>query len=405
MVVGEAKAFYFDKKVVEQDEYGRTDFVKISSMTTNKVNIGAILRSEILDGKYDGAIRFPSEPALARRFGVSRSTITRVLAILKQDGLVVSRKGSGSRVRFEKLGGSRRIGLLVPGPESNLFYAGIVKGAVEKCRELGYEPLIRRVTAADGKMCQRREAAAIAREFIESHVDGVLLLPFSPLRGDLDVNAIILAALHKEGIAVQLVNRPIDGANGGACDLVCIDNVAAGRRIATHLIGRGVRRCVFLESPPVESIRLRYVGLTLEFEDIKGSEVHRVSGRAESTRVVSGWLRRFRPQAFACGSDGVARRLMNMLSKIGVGVPDDVMVTGFDDVPSEMERDCGLTTIAQPLAEIGSMSILRLVERMRNRSLPRCTILLDAPLVVRASTTRAARTPSLKTSSLKERNR
>ena len=107
-----------------------------------------------------------------------------------------------------------------------------------------------------------------------------------------------------------------------------------------------------------------------------------------NNQAVSGWMRRFRPQVFACGNDGVARRLMKMLSKIGVAVPDDVMVTGFDDVPSEAERDCGLTTIAQPLAEIGSTSILRLVERMRSRSLPRCTILLDAPLVVRASTTR-----------------
>ena len=64
-------------------------------MTPNRSDICAVLRSEILDGKYNCG------------------------------------------VRFEKLGGSRRIGLLVPGPDSNLFYAGIVKGAVEKCRELG----------------------------------------------------------------------------------------------------------------------------------------------------------------------------------------------------------------------------------------------------------------------------
>ena len=359
-------------------------------MTSGKVDICVVLRSEILDGKYDGIARFPSEPALARRFGVSRSTVTRALDRLKLEGLLVSRKGSGSRVRFEKLGGSRRIGLLVPGPESNRFYAGIIQGAVSKCRELGYEPLIRRVTAADGKMRQRRDASIVAREFIESHVDGVILLPFSPMRGDLDVNAIILAALRKEGIAVQLVNRSIGGQEGEECDLVCIDNVSAGRRIAAHLIGLGVRRCVFVEHPQVESVRLRYMGLALEFESVRGGEVHCVAGRAESTRVVGGWLRRFRPQAFACGSDFSARQLMDALSKIGVAVPAEVMVTGFDNMPGEAECDCGLTTVAQPLAEIGSTAIMRLVERVRDRSLPRCTILLDAPLVVRASTTRAA---------------
>ena len=358
-------------------------------MTSLKPNICSVLRSEIIDGKYDGGVRFPSEPALARRFGVSRSTVTRALDRLKQEGLLVSRKGSGSRVRFEKLGGSRRIGLLVPGPESNLFYAGIIQGAVEKCRELGYEPLIRRVTAADGKMRQRRDAAIVAKEFIESHVDGVILFPFAPLRGELDVNAIILAALYKEGIVVQLVNRLVDSPKGETCDLVCVDNVSAGRKIAMHLIERGVRRCVFLSGPRIESVHLRYIGLASEFAEIRGGEVHRVSWNAGSANGVRGWLRSFRPQAFACGSDSVARGLMDVLSKIGVAVPDDMMVTGFDGVQYGPERGCGLTTVVQPLAELGSMSILRLVERMRNRSLPRCTILLDAPLVVRASTTRA----------------
>ena len=355
-------------------------------MTSGKVDICVVLRSEILDGKYDGIARFPSEPALARRFGVSRSTVTRALDRLKLEGLLVSRKGSGSRVRFEKLGGSRRIGLLVPGPESNRFYAGIIQGVVSKCRELSYEPLIRRVTAADGKMRQRRDAAIVAKEFIENHVDGVILFPFAPLRGKLDVNAIILAALHKEGIVVQLVNRLVDSPKCETCDLVCVDNVSAGRKIARHLIGRGVRRCVFMSGPRIESVHLRYVGLASEFAEVRGGEVRKASWNASSANDIRGWLRSFRPQAFACGSDSVARGLMDVLSKIGIAVPDDVMVTGFDGVRYGPERGCGLTTIVQPLAELGSTSILRLVERMRNRSLPRCTILLDAPLVVREST-------------------
>ena len=357
-------------------------------MASNRSEICAVLRSEILDGKYNGGVRFPSEPALARRFGVSRSTVTRVLDRFKQEGLLVSRKGSGSKVRFEKLGGSRCIGLLVPGPETNSFYAGIVEGAVEKCRELGYEALIRRVTAADGEMRQRREAASVAREFIEGHVDGVLLFPFAPLCGGYDVNAIILAAMCKEDIVVQLVNRPVASPKGATCDLVSIDNFAAGRRVAAHLIGRGVRRCVFLDWPQIESVHLRYVGFASEFADVKGGEVHRVREFVRAERAASGWLRKFKPQAVVCGVGFVARWLMDVLRKMGVSVPDDLMVAGFDNMPSDAE--IGLTMIAQPLVEIGRTAIARLVERLKKPSLPRCTILLDAPLVVRASTTRAA---------------
>ena len=354
-------------------------------MTTGKSDIHAVLRSEILDGKYNDGVRFPSEPALARRFGVSRSTITRALDRLKHDGLVVSRKGAGSRVRFEKLGGSRCIGILVPGPETNDFYAGIVKGAQEKCRDLGYRPLIRHVTAADGKMCQRRDAAAVARDFIDSHVDGVLLFPFAPSCGGYDVNAIILGAMCKKNIVVQLVNRAVGSQNGETCDLVSIDNFAAGRRIAAHLAERGVRRCVFLDMvPQIESVDLRYAGFVAGFSSLKGGEVHRMGVCTKSGRAVRGWLSRFKAQAFVCSGGAVAHWLMNTLPGIGVAVPDDVMVAGFDDMPSGAER--GLTVIAQPLAEIGQTAIARLVERLRNPSLPRCTILLDAPLVVRSST-------------------
>lgn len=360
-------------------------------MAIGKAGICAVVRSEILDGKYDGGVRFPSEPALARRFGVSRSTVTRVLDRLKQDGLLVSRKGSGSRVRFEKLGGSRCIGLLVPGLESNDFYEEIIKGAHEKCRELGYELLVERVIAADGKLRQRRDATAVAREFIRRHVDGVVLLPFSPLRSGLDVNSIFLATLEKEGMVVLLLNRPVECAGGEACDLVWIDNVSAGRRIARHLIERGVRRCVFLDVPPVESVHLRYIGVASEFAEVRGGECRKVSGSIGSERTVMGWMRRFKPQAFACGNDRNAYKLMETLGRLGVNVPDDVMVTGFDDLTSGKVNGCGLTTISQPLAPLGATAIRRLVDHVRDHSLPHCAITLDAPLVIRESTTRSSK--------------
>lgn len=369
-------------------------------MATGRSDIHAVLRSEILDGRYNGGVRFPSEQALARRFGVSRSTITRAIDRLKYDGLVVSRKGAGSRVRFEKLGGSRCIGILVPGPETNDFYAGIVKGAQEKCRDLGYEPLLRRVTAADGKMCQRREAAAVARDFIDNHVDGVLLFPFSPLCGGYDVNAIILGAMCRKGIVVQLVNRSVASQNGETCDLVSIDNFAAGRRVAAHLAERGVRRCVFLDmTTQIESVNLRYAGLAAEFSRVHGGVLNRVAVRTQTGNAVKAWLRRFRPQAFVCGGGVVSRWFVDTLHGIGVAVPRDVMVAGFDDVPSGAE--IGLTAIVQPLAEIGRTAIARLVERLKNPSLPRCTILLDAPLVVRSSTAGRTRNASVALKTMK----
>jgi DNA-binding LacI/PurR family transcriptional regulator len=132
---------------------------------------------------------------------------------------------------------------------------------------------------------------------------------------------------------------------------------------------------------------MRYIGLTTEFTEIRKSAVWQIKRPPVSDRTVKGWMQRFKPQAIVCGNDYYAYMLLTTLSRIGVAVPDEIMVSGFDDVRYEERPICGLTTISQPLVDIGMTAISRLVERIRSHSLPRCSITLDAPLIVRASTT------------------
>ena len=94
-------------------------------------------------------------------------------------------------------------------------------------------------------------------------------------------------------------------------------------------------------------------------------------------RTVRGWLRRYSSQAIACETDVAARLLLRTLSAADIKVPDDVLVTGFDGLQAESNMPT-LTTVRQPLADIGSVAISRLVERIRKPSLPRCDIVLDA---------------------------
>ena len=351
-------------------------------------NIRKSIRLDILAGKYDGGVRFPSEKSFARRYGVSRSTVTRVLETLKHDGLVASRKGSGTFVCFDRLGGSRRIGLLVPGPESNGFYEGIVKGAVAKCYELGYEPMLRRVVSEDGKIRQRREAAAMAQDFILNHVDGVLLMPFSQSAGEVDVNSTMLSSLRKKGIVVQLVNRTVDSPEARECDLVRIDNVDAGRRLARHLISKKARRCLFLDNglrSRIESVNLRYIGISAEFGELRLGEIRCFEGTSNDAKKIGRWVRRYRIQAVACATDWIAERCLRSLSECGIRVPQDVLVTGFDGL-SARPGSISLTTIKQPLDEIGSVAISRLVDRIRKRSLPQCEIIVNSELVIGGTT-------------------
>lgn len=78
--------------------------------------------------------------------------------------------------------------------------------------------------------------------------------------------------------------------------------------------------------------------------------------------------------------------MIRSLGAIGIRVPKDVRVSGFDDLAYARGSRTPLTTVRQPCAELGRVALRTLVERILHRDLPPREILLEPELVVRAST-------------------
>ena len=104
--------------------------------------------------------------------------------------------------------------------------------------------------------------------------------------------------------------------------------------------------------------------------------------------LASVFRKKSRPDAVICESDYVAAVLRNTLDKLGLSVPKDVMLAGFDDVRYSVTMLPPLTTVHQPCEDIALVAYRALRERMRDPSLPPRRILVPAPLVVRESTHR-----------------
>ena len=96
--------------------------------------------------------------------------------------------------------------------------------------------------------------------------------------------------------------------------------------------------------------------------------------------------RRYRPDAIVCANDAVAIRLMQTLSFLGKRVPEDIAVVGCDGIDSSRLSVPSLTTILQPVEQIAEQAFRTLMSRIRNADCVPREILLDAPLVARAST-------------------
>jgi LacI family transcriptional regulator len=115
-------------------------------------------------------------------------------------------------------------------------------------------------------------------------------------------------------------------------------------------------------------------------------ELHPVGSLDEETgaRVVGEYLTKRLPDAFVCANDELALGLLGRLRQAGVAVPHDVKVTGWDDVMAA--RYAGLTTVRQPMRDLGGTAARLLDELIvGTRTAPRHE-LLPTELVVRTST-------------------
>ena len=347
------------------------------------------LKGEILAGKYARAHVFPSEVALSRRFGVSRSLMTNVVLELEREGLVSRRQGRGTFVM--RNGASRKIGLIVPGVAVTDFFKPVVSEINRLAREAGYELRFNEVWSEvrEERIAQVREFAA---EFIKGNFAGVIYEPLAGPIGD-EINPHILELFDKKKIPVVLLDCDIvPFPERSRYDVVGVNDLEAGARIVKHLMSVGAKRIHFLICelcPTTFANRLAGAEAALKLAGAKmpkGGNV--LYAEADDLKALKRYLKRQKqhPDAFICSNDAIAAVFKQTLEMAGLRVPEDVMLTGFADLPIAALMTPPLTTMRQNREQMARTAFRRLMERIADPSLPPCDVFLPATLVVRGST-------------------
>ena len=343
------------------------------------------LKTDILGGKYSRTEPIPSVRALMRRFSLSDSTIGRALDELTREGLISRRRGSGTFVTRKAL--SRKLGLILPGMGYSEFFP-LVAGEFLRCaNDRGYTTLIGDITArsAEGRVTQARR---FAESFVREGVSGVVFMPLEFVNDASDANRRIISVFDEAGVGVVLLDRDITSPSGrGRYDVIGIDNYDAGFRVATHLIERGARRIGLLAQRNASPCRRdRILGAMAAAGLSDAVKCRALFAEADDFKAIRAYLRRNRPDAFICSSDRQSARLKVALDRLGLRVPDDVMLAGFNDIQIAGLMTPALTSIHQPCSEIARRAFEVLLERIAHPGAPVEEIRLSAPLVVRAST-------------------
>ena len=272
--------------------------------------------------------------------------------------------------------------LLVTVPDiANPFFSLILQGIEDAAQQAGYAVLLG--DTQDDKRREERYAQMLKRK----EADG--LIAFGD-RLPAEAAALVRALAPRCAPVVK-----------GACRFnprlpipsVHIDNVKAARQATDHLFRLGHRRIGIVTGPPEHALtkdRLR--GATMRArEDGADRDMVVVHGDYSiDSGVQAGdmlFAVRRRPTAIFCFNDEMALGVIESARNKGIDVPRDLSVVGFDDIRFARHNHPALTTIAQPMREIGEGTVRLLLKILSSRDgATPASITLPHKLVVRGST-------------------
>jgi LacI family transcriptional regulator len=283
----------------------------------------------------------------------------------------------GNRVAQALRGGRLPIIGFVPGDIQNPFFARIAHDIDVELRHSRHSLLI---ASSEESVAQERELLDNLRGL---NVRGMIVAPAS------DRDNLHLEALVREGVPLVVIDREVPGLR---CDCVAVDNEGGAREAVGHLIAHGHRRVALIhDDSRIVTARERlsgYIGalaghgITVDERLIAVSQSTVGDAIDATTRLFN---QRERPTALFTVDGLMTKGAMLALRAMGLSVPRDVSLVGFDDFDLATFTDPQITVVAQPVSQIGPLAVRFLLERIRGSSDPPHRIRFPTRLIARGS--------------------
>lgn len=339
------------------------------------------LRSEILEKPYQAGDPFYSEGELATKYGVARGTIRQALATLEQEGYIRREKGRGTFVSFKGFSpgqaNSTTICFIVPHFRDS-YVPTILLGVEAAARECGVNVLFRH-TESNPDLQTR-----LIKEAHDYGAAGILLFPVDSTYRDP-----ILLQLLTDGFPIVLLDHYIAGID---TDYVVSDGYGGMLRAVQHLLGMGHRRIGFVTwdlNRAGETGRflgyqqaLREWGIEPTPELVCKVPEYPVDYLADLTEFLA---RADRPTAIVTLNDYLAVKVVRACREANLKIPGDIALVGFDDTDIAVQMEIPLTSVSQPIHEIGAQAVRILVNKMKGSTQETQRIILPTHLIIRES--------------------
>ena len=322
---------------------------------------------------------------VAKLAGVSQSAVSRVFT----PGASASKK-TGAKVRKAAMelgyrpnvlarslitGRSRIIGLVVAHLD-NYFYPEALELISNALQKKGYHVLVFMASKTSGNIDD------VVDEILDYQVDGIILASVA-------MSSKLASRCNARGVPVILFNRSQDDDRFSA---ITSDNIFGGQKVARFLIAGGHKRIGYIagwEGASTQRDRetgfveeLKQHGMSLYAREVGNFNVD--EARQAAHKMFSGDKI---PDAVFVASDHMAFAVMDVLRfEIGLKIPEQVSVVGYDDVPVSSWPAYDLTTVRQPANRMVAETVSMILECIENKKTKPRQIKIDGPLIMRGST-------------------
>ncbi len=303
--------------------------------------------------------------AIAKEAGVSESTVSRALAgrsgiasETRQKILSIAKQVGYERHKQKSRSSGRRglIGIVVEALQ-NAFYPSLIDRVHHELDLNGYDTIL----IIDDLV--NAENSRKIRGIIDASLDGVLFATAT-------INSPAVDLLVERGIPTVLAIRSNKKDN---VDIVQSDNRSAGVEAVRHLLDLEHHKIGCILGPLNTStsadrfegccVELANAGIELPQENVIWGTYTHECGYSGIVHLMD---LEEPPTAIFCGNDVIAIGALEGCQKLGLRVPQDLSIIGVDDIPMASWAMISLTTIRQPISDIGTIAARRLVTRISN---------------------------------------
>ncbi len=324
---------------------------------------------------------------IARLSGVSRSTVSRVIndhpnvrpEVRARVQRIVQQVGYHPHAAARSLVTKRTqvIGLLIPQAVTRIFtdpfFPHLIRGIASTCNARGCHLMLSLFTSST-------DQDSLYRQVLRSgYLDGVVVASTT-------LDDPLIPRMIEDGIHMVCVGRYPDDR----VSYVDSDNVRGSRMAVEHLLRLGHRRIATVTGPlsmvPGHD-RLEGYRQALEARGLPVDESLIAEGdfSEEGSQAVMQRLLATGPTAVFAASDPTAIGVMKALKAAGRRIPDDVAVVGFDDLPIASIVEPALTTVRQPIEQLGATATDLLLKLIEGEVQEPQHVILPTQLVIRAS--------------------